>query len=82
MAKDDFKHEIINIIGTISEGKKGWKKELTRISWNGAEPTYDIRSWSDDHQKMSKGITMDEEELRVLKVLIDKEIEYLDSDTF
>ena len=35
MAKDDFKHEIINIIGTISEGKKGWKKELTRISWNG-----------------------------------------------
>lgn len=31
---------------------------------------------------MSKGITMDEEELRVLKVLIDKEIEYLDSDTF
>ena len=53
MAKDDFKHEIINIIGTISEGKKGWKKELTRISWNGAEPKYDIRSWSDDHQKMS-----------------------------
>ena len=50
MAKDDFKHEIINIIGTISEGKKGWKKELTRISWNGAEPKYDIRSWSDDHQ--------------------------------
>ena len=36
MAKE-FKYEIINSIGVISENNS-WKKELNRISWNGNEP--------------------------------------------
>lgn len=39
----DFKYEIVEHIGTLSESAKGWTKELNRISWNGGEPKYDIR---------------------------------------
>ena len=31
---------------------------------------YDIRSWSPDHQKMGKGITMTQEELKTLAQII------------
>ena len=42
-AKKEFKYEIINSIGVIGEGSRGWKKELNRVSWNGGEPKYDLR---------------------------------------
>jgi len=76
----DFKYEIINELGILSEGNKGWRKEFNRISWNGREPKYDIRDWAPDHQKMGKGITLTEEELRKLKELIDAEIAFLDEE--
>lgn len=78
MEKKELKFEILNELGIISEGSKGWKKELTRVSWNGEEPKYDIRTWDSEHKKMGKGITLTEEELRVLKELIEKELEILD----
>lgn len=78
MEKKELKFEILNELGVISEGNKGWKKELTRVSWNGEEPKYDIRTWDSEHKKMGKGITLTEEELRVLKELIEKELEILD----
>lgn len=78
MAKE-FKYEIINNIGIISENNS-WKKELNRISWNGNEPKYDIRDWSDNHEKMGKGITLSEDELRKLKEIIDEEIKLLDEE--
>ncbi len=76
--KRDFKFEIINELGVVSEGSKGWRKELNRISWNGGEPKYDIRDWSPDHEKMGKGVTLTENELRKLKELIDAEIAFLE----
>lgn len=79
MNKNEFKYEIINHIGVISQNNT-WNKELNRISWNGLEPKYDIRDWSDNHEKMGKGITLTEEELRSLKKVIDNEIELLDSE--
>ncbi len=39
----EFKYEIIEEIGVLSESAKGWKKELNKISWNGATAKYDIR---------------------------------------
>ena len=42
------------------------EKELNLISWNGREPKYDLREWSEDHTKMGKGITLTESELQVL----------------
>ena len=76
----ELKYEIINSVGVVAEQTSGWKKELNRVSWNGGEPKYDLRDWSPNHDKMGKGITMTEAELRSLKALIDKEIELLDTD--
>ena len=76
--RNDIKFEIINELGVVSEGNKGWRKELNRISWNGGEPKYDIRDWATNHEKMGKGITLTEQELRKLKELIDAEITILE----
>lgn len=70
MKMTDFKFEIKDKMGVLSEGNKGWKKEINLISWNGAEPKFDIRDWDENHEKMGKGITLTNEELNELyKVL-------------
>lgn len=66
----DIKFEIQEKIGVISEGAKGWKKELNLISWNGREAKYDLRDWDQDHAKMGKGITLSKDELIQLKELL------------
>ena len=66
----DFKYEIVEHIGTLSESAKGWTKELNKISWNGGEPKYDIRDWAPEHEKMGKGVTLSEEEMVKLKELL------------
>jgi hypothetical protein len=76
----ELKFEIINQIGVISTSASGWNVELNRVSWNGNEPKYDVRSWSPDHTKMGKGITFSEEELVALSELLAKEVEFLKED--
>ena len=66
----DFKYEIVKHIGVLSESTNGWTKELNVISWNGANPKYDIRDWAPDHEKMGKGITLTEEEAAKLRELL------------
>lgn len=68
----DFKYDIVEEIGVISENSKGWTKELNLISWNSAKPKYDLRDWSPGHEKMGKGITLTEEEVQSLKEIINK----------
>jgi len=66
----ELKFEITKHIGILSEGTKGWTKELNLVSWNDREPKYDIREWSPDHEKMGKGITLSDEEVEILKELL------------
>ena len=66
----DFRYDIVEKIGVLSENAKGWRKELNLISWNGAAPKYDIRDWAPEHEKMGKGVTLTKEELEALKKLI------------
>ena len=66
----DFRYDILEKIGVLSENAKGWRKELNLISWNGAAPKYDIREWAPEHEKMGKGVTLTKEELEALKKLI------------
>ena len=68
----NIKYEIIKNIGTLSESSKGWKKELNLVSWNDREPKYDLRDWDPEHEKMGKGVTLTEEELKKLKELLSK----------
>ena len=68
----DFSFEVIENCGSLSESGKGWKKEIKLISWNGKDPKYDIRDWSPDGSKMSKGISMTRDELAALKGILDE----------
>ena len=62
--------EIVEKIGVITEYSTGWNREINLVSWNGNEPKYDIREWSPDHEKMSRGITLKEDELRTMLYLL------------
>jgi hypothetical protein len=66
----NIKFEIQEKLGTISEGAKGWKKEVNLINWNGRDPKYDLRDWDQDHEKMGKGITLSREEIIQLKQIL------------
>ena len=66
----DFKYEIVEEIGVLSENGRGWTKELNKVSWNGGASKYDLRDWAPDHEKMGKGITLTEEEAKKLKELL------------
>lgn len=66
----DFTYEIVEEVGVLSENKKGWRKEINVISWNGNPPKYDIRDWAPDHEKMGKGITLTAEEVASLKEVL------------
>ena len=69
MAKE-IKFEIVKELGVIGEGTNDWKKELNLISWNDGEPKYDIRAWSENHEKMGKGVVLTKDEIKKLKSLI------------
>lgn len=62
----EFKYEIVKELGVISEGARGWTKELNLVSWNDKAPKYDIRDWAPDHEKMGKGVSLTEEEMEAL----------------
>lgn len=71
----EIKYEIVEEIGVLSESAKGWKTELNLVSWNEREPKYDLRSWSEDHEKMGKGITLSKDEMIKLKEIINDKID-------
>jgi len=66
----DIKFEITKHIGVLSEGSKGWQKELNLVNWNDREPKYDIRDWSPERAKMGKGVTLSVAEITELKRLL------------
>jgi hypothetical protein len=68
----EIKCTTIEKIGIIKQSTNGWNKELRLVSWNDADPKYDIRDWSPDDEKMGKGITLTEEEARNLLGLLEK----------
>lgn len=75
----DIKFEIVDHFGVLAEGPKGWTKEVNLVSWNDRKPKLDIREWDENHEKMSKGLTFNKEELKKLKELLDNlDIEKLD----
>ena len=68
----EFKYEVVETYGSLSESSKGWKKEIKLISWNPKEAKYDIREWSPDGEKMGKGVTLSKEEVINLRDLLNK----------
>lgn len=64
--------EIVEHFGVLSENANGWTRELNLVSWNERPAKYDLRDWDADHVKMSKGITLSEEEFQTLKDIINR----------
>ena len=58
--------EIVEPIAVLSENEKGYTKEINLVSWNGAEPKFDIRNWHPGRERSGKGITLTKDEARVL----------------
>ena len=67
---DDFSFQITEKVGEISVSKTGWTLELNKVSWGGRSAKFDLRSWSPDHQKMGKGVTLTDEEIKKLGEII------------
>jgi len=63
----EIKFEIIDHLRVLSVGAKGWTKEVNIVSWNDRKPKIDIREWDETHEKMSKGVTLSKEEIKLLK---------------
>jgi hypothetical protein len=83
----EFRYEIVEELGVISENRSGWTRELNLVSWNGGEPKYDLRDWAPEHEKMGKGISMTKDEVFELLQLLeetlgDEEPEFDDDPSF
>lgn len=57
-------YDIVETIGVVDSGVK--TLELNRISWNHRAPVFDLRKWDETHEKMGKGVTMNDSDLRGL----------------
>ena len=65
---NEIKYEVLKVFGTLDSDSK-MPKQLRLISWNGKAPVYDLRGWGTDDEgnvTMTKGVTMDGEELQSL----------------
>ncbi len=66
----DIKFQVTQELGVLSEGSKGWQKEVNLVSWNDRKPKLDIRDWGPEHERMGKGVTLNKEELKILQELL------------
>ena len=66
-------HEHIAVLDRYEGREVPWTREINIVSWNGGQPKFDIREWSSDHRKMSRGITLTEEQaMKMTKALVDR----------
>ena len=65
--------EHIGVIDTYDNREQAWTKEVNIVSWNGGPAKIDIRNWSADHERMSRGITLTEDQAEKLtKSLVER----------
>ena len=62
MTEKSITCEIVRPIMVLSRNERGYTKEINLVSWNGADPKYDIRSWYPDRQKCGKEIVLTRDE--------------------
>ena len=70
---NEISFEIVKRIGIIERRPSGWSKEVNLVSWNGGPAKYDIRDWAPDHEHMSRGAALTEQELaRLMNHVLEK----------
>lgn len=74
MRDNEIAYEIVTRIGVINRYPTGWNKEINLVSWNGGAAKYDIRDWDPDHARMSRGVTLTEQEFaRMMNHVLEKD---------
>ena len=62
-APDAISFRIIEHLGVLRASAAGWTRELNYVSWNNRPPKFDIREWTPNHEKSSKGMTFTDYEM-------------------
>lgn len=57
--------EFLRHYGVLNSEASGWQTEANEVGWNREEPKLDVRKWSPDYERCSKGVTMDTEQALV-----------------
>ena len=70
----EIQYEIIKEIAVLSKSGSGYTKEINLIAWNGNEPKYDVRSFSPNREKCSKGVTLTADEAAALLKALQNEL--------
>ena len=66
MNNERISYKVIANVGTLAKYPTGWSKEVNIVSWNEGPAKLDIRDWSPDYDKMSRGITLNADEVQRL----------------
>ena len=67
---DRIRFELMERIGVLSRKDNGWTREVNIVAWNDNPGKVDIREWDPDHKRMTRGVTLFEDEAEKLtKVL-------------
>ena len=70
---DKVEFKIVEYLGILDRHQSGWCREVNIVAWNGKPPKFDIRDWDPDHVRMSRGITLFENEaIRLTKLLAER----------
>ena len=57
----------------IDGREEKWTKEVNVVAWNGGKPKIDVRDWNEAHDRMSRGITLTEDQaMKMTKALADR----------
>lgn len=54
--------EHIGVLEVYDNREEKWTKEVNLVAWNGGKPKIDVRDWNERHDRMSRGITLTEEQ--------------------
>ena len=68
---ESIEFKLISRIGVIKTNQAtGWSREINMVSWNGGIPKYDIRDWNPEHTRMTRGLTLYEDEMMKLAEIL------------
>ena len=67
---EQISYNILSHLGTLGHSSSGWSREVNIVSWNRRQPRLDIRDWSPQHTRMSRGIALNANETDNLKGIL------------
>lgn len=72
--QDEVSFKKTEELAVLSRNAKGWTVELNKISYNGRDPVYDLRSWS-PQGRIGKGLTLTDQTLNNLLIVLKAHLE-------